>query len=156
LKGPNGQYYANTGAKQQTSARLSARLSTASTAVRAAVLRAARMGVELPGDVTIRVRELGGVGGGGAHGDGISKAVVDVTSPEARSEQAEGGHERAAVGAEELIDVDSTQLEGANRLDARDEVDDDEDVSGAVAERTGDKCKVLAVLAILHQLCRDR
>ena len=74
LKGPNGQYYANTGAKQQTSARLSARLSTASTAVRAAVSRAARMGVELPGDVAIRVRELGGERGG-LHSNGISKAV---------------------------------------------------------------------------------
>ena len=53
---------------------------------------------------------------------------MDVTSPEARSDQAEGGHERAAVGAEELIDVGSTQLKGANRLDARNEVDKDEDV----------------------------
>jgi hypothetical protein len=100
-----------------------------SAAAGAAVLRAARVGVEVPGDVTIRVRESGGEGGGGFHGNGISKAVVDVASPEARSEQAEGGHERAAVCAEELIDVGSTQLEGANRLDARDEVDDDEDVS---------------------------
>jgi hypothetical protein len=78
--------------------------------------------VEVPGDVAIRVRESGGEGGGGFHGNGISKAVVDVASPETRSEQAEGGHERAAVGAEELIDVGSTQLEGANRLDARNEV----------------------------------
>ena len=69
-----------------------------------AVLCAARVGVEVPSDVTIRVRELGGERGGGFDGDGISKAVVDVASPEARSEQAEGGHERAAVCAEELID----------------------------------------------------
>ena len=47
----------------------------------AAVLRAARVGVEVPGDVTIRVRESGGEGGGGFHGNGISKAVVDVASP---------------------------------------------------------------------------
>ncbi len=52
-------------------------------------------------------------GGGGFHGNGISKPVVDVASPKARSEQAEGGHERAAVCAEELIDVRSTQLEDA-------------------------------------------
>ena len=51
--------------------------------------------------------------GGGFDGGGISKAVVDVASPEARSEQAEGGHERAAICAEELIDVGSTQLERA-------------------------------------------
>jgi hypothetical protein len=60
--------------------------------------------------------------GEGFHGNGISKAIVDVASPEARSEQAEGGHERVAVCADELIDVGSTQLEGANRLDARNEV----------------------------------
>ena len=45
------------------------------------MLRAARVGVELPGDVTIRVRELGGERGGGFDGDGISKAVVDMASP---------------------------------------------------------------------------
>ena len=94
----------------------------------AAVLRAARVGVEIPGDVTIRVRELGGERGGGFDGDGISKAVVDMASSKARSQKAEGGQEGTAVCAEELIDVGSTQLEGANRLDARNEVDDDEDV----------------------------
>ena len=98
------------------------------------MLRAAHVGVEVPGDVTIRVRKLGGEGGGGFHGNGISKAVVDVASPKARCEEAEGGHERAAVCAEELIDVGSTQLEGANRLDARNEVDKDQDASGAVCE----------------------
>ena len=46
------------------------------------MLRAARVGVEVPGDVTIRVRESGGEGGGGFHGNGISKAVVDVAGPE--------------------------------------------------------------------------
>ena len=51
------------------------------------MLRAARVGVEIPGDVTIRVRELGGERGGGFDGDGISKAVVDMASPKARSEQ---------------------------------------------------------------------
>ena len=96
------------------------------------MLRVARMGEENADDVTIRVREFGEKGEGGFNGDGtdgISKAVVDVASPEARSEQAKGGHERAAVCAEELIDVGSTQLEGASRLNARNEVDDDEDVS---------------------------
>jgi len=82
LAGPGGRYYSKAGAKQQKSAHLSA-------AAGAAVLRAARMGVEIPGDVTTRVRELGGEGGGGFDGDGISKAVVDVASPKARGEWAE-------------------------------------------------------------------
>jgi len=54
-------------------------------AAEAAVLRAARVGVKFPGDVTIRVRELGRVGGGF---DGGSR-------PKAGGEQAEGGQEIA-------------------------------------------------------------
>ncbi len=80
--GPRRAVYSQAGAKQQERARLSV-------AKGAAVLRAARMGVEVPGDVTIRVRELGGIGGGGFDGSGISKAVVDVTSSKARGERAE-------------------------------------------------------------------
>ena len=54
------------------------------------VQRAARVGVEVPGDVTIEEREMGGVEGGFDDG-GISKALVDVMSPKARGEQAQGG-----------------------------------------------------------------
>ena len=61
-----------------------------SAAAGAAVLRAACMGVEVPGDVTIREREMGG-GGGGFGGGGISTAVVDVVSPKARGGQVEEG-----------------------------------------------------------------
>ena len=50
------------------------------------MLRAAWMGVEVPGDVTIKEREMGG-GGGGFGGGGISTAVVDVVSPKARGGQ---------------------------------------------------------------------
>ena len=89
--------------------------------------RAARMGVELPGDVAIRVRELGGERGG-LHSNGISKAVMDVAGPKARGEQAKGRQERAAVCAEELIGVRGTLLEGAYRLDARNEVHKDGDI----------------------------
>ena len=53
------------------------------------MLRAARVGVELPGDVTSNVRELGREGGEGFDGGGISKAVVDVGSPKMRSQSAE-------------------------------------------------------------------
>ena len=81
LAGPGGRYYSKAGAEQQERARLSA-------AAEAAVLRAARVGVEVPGDVTIRVRDLGGIGGGGFDGGVISKAVVDVVSPKARDERA--------------------------------------------------------------------
>ena len=58
FSGPGGRYYSKAGAEQQERARLSAEAG-------AAVLRAARVGVEIPGDVTIRVRELGGERGGG-------------------------------------------------------------------------------------------
>ena len=54
-----------------------------SAAAGAAVLRAACMGLEVTGDVTIKEREMGG-GGGGFGGGGISTAVVDVVSPKAR------------------------------------------------------------------------
>ena len=63
-----------------------------SAAAGAAVLRAARVRVQVPGDVTFKEREMGVVGGG-FDGGGISTAVVDVASPYARGEQAEEGQE---------------------------------------------------------------
>jgi hypothetical protein len=54
----------------------------------AAVLRAARMGVaqvECPSDLTIGVRELMGIGGGSSSSS-ITKAVMDVSSPQAHGE----------------------------------------------------------------------
>ena len=62
-----------------------ARLSTA------AVLLAARMRVgrvKFPSDLAIGVRELVGTGGRGLSGNGITKAVVDVSGPQARGKQA--------------------------------------------------------------------
>ena len=61
-----------------------------SAAAGAAVLRAARMGVaqvKFPSDLAIGVRELVGTGRG-LSGDSITKAVMDVSSPKARGEQA--------------------------------------------------------------------
>ena len=79
--------------------------------------------VEVPGSFGIGVREMGGVGGG-CDGNGITEAVMDVASPEARCEQTEGGHQATAVHAEQLVLVGDSQLEGAYRVDARDEVDE--------------------------------
>ena len=104
--------------------------------------------VEVPGDFAIGIREMGGVGGG-CDGSGITVAVMDVAGPEARCEQAEGRHQATAVHAEQLILVGDSQLEGAYRVDARDEVDDDAEVGRAVSQRAGDESKVLAALAIL-------
>ena len=61
-----------------------------SAAAGAAAQRAARVEVEVPGDVTIKEGEMGGVGGGIDDG-GISIALVDMASPKARDEQAQGG-----------------------------------------------------------------
>ena len=64
-----------------------------SAAAGAAVLRAARMRasrVKFPSDLAIGVWELVGTGrGGGLSGNGITKAVMDVSGPQARSELAE-------------------------------------------------------------------
>ena len=61
-----------------------------SAAAGAAAQRAARVEVEVPGDVTIKEGEMGEVGGGIDDG-GISIALVDMISPKARGEQAQGG-----------------------------------------------------------------
>ena len=127
-----------------------------SAAAGAAVLRA-RVGaaqVEVPGDFAIGVREMGGVGGG-CDGNGVTEAVMDVAGPEARCEQAEGGHQATAVHAEQLVLVGDSQLEGAYRVDTRDEVDDDVEVGRAVSQRAGDESEVLAALAILLFLGQD-
>ena len=55
--------------------------------------------VEVPGDFAIGIREMGGVGGG-CDGSGVTEAAMDVAGPEARCEQAEGGHQATAVHAE--------------------------------------------------------
>ena len=81
--------------------------------------------VEVPGDFAIGVREMRDVVGGGCDGKGVTEAVMDVAGPEARCEQAEGRHQATAVHAEQLVLVGDSQLEGAYRVDARDEVDDD-------------------------------
>ena len=60
-----------------------------SAAAGAAVLRAARMRaarVKFPNDLAIGVRELEGIGGGGLRGNGIPKAVMDVSGPQTRGE----------------------------------------------------------------------
>ena len=81
--------------------------------------------VKAPGDFAIGVRDVGG----GCDGSGITEAVMDVAGPEARCEQAEGRHQATAVHAEQLVLIGHSQLEGADRLDARDEVDDDVEVA---------------------------
>ncbi len=83
----------------------------------------------LGGVLGLQLVRVGGCGLGGVSREDSKKTVVDVASPKARSQQANGGKEKAAVCAEELIDVRCTKLEGASRLDARNKVDDDEDVS---------------------------
>jgi hypothetical protein len=95
-------------------------LSAAAGAALQARLRTAQ--VEVPGDFAIGVRN-GGLGGS-CDGNGIAKVVMDMAGPEAHCEQAERGHQATAVHAEQLVLVDDSQLEGACRLDARDEVDD--------------------------------
>ena len=70
-----------------------------SAAAGAAVLRAARMRVpqeKFPSDLAIGVREMVGTGGGGLSGNGITKAVVDVSGPQARGEQAERRDQKTA------------------------------------------------------------
>jgi len=70
------------GDKWQVMARLSA-------AAGAAVLRAARMRVsqvKFPGDLAIGVPEPVGTGGRGLSRNGITKAVMDVSGPQARGE----------------------------------------------------------------------
>ena len=101
--------------------------------------------VEVPGDFAIGVREMGGVGGG-CDGNGVTEAVMDVAGPEARCEQAEGGHQATAVHAEQLVLVGDSQLEGAYRLDTCDEVDVDVEIGGAVSQRAGDEGEILLLL----------
>ena len=108
----------------------------------------------VPGDFAIGVREMGNVGGG-CDGNGVTEAVMDLAGPEARGEQAEGGHQATAVHAEQLVLVGDAQLEGAYRVDTRDEVDDYVEVGGAVSQRTGDESEELAARAILLLLGLD-
>ena len=126
-------------------------------AVAGAVVLRARAGaaqVKILGDFAIGVREMGGVGGG-CDGNGVTEAVMDVAGPEARCEQAEGGHQAMAVHAEQLVLVGDAQLEGAYRVDARDEVDDDVDAGGAVSQRAGDESEDLAALAVFLLFGQD-
>ena len=83
------------------------------------MLRAARMRVpqeKFPSDLAIGVREMVGTGGGGLSGNGITKALVDVSGPQARGEQAERRNQKTAVHTEKLIPICDSQLEGADVL----------------------------------------
>ena len=104
--------------------------------------------MEVPGDFAIGVREMGDVGGG-CGGNGIMEAVMNVAGPEARCEQAEGGHQSTSIHAEQLVLVGDSQLEGAYRLDGSDEVDDGVEVGREVSQRADDESEVLAALAVL-------
>ena len=64
-----------------------------------------------------------GTGGGGLRGNGITKAVVDVSGPQARGEQAERRNQKTAVHTEKLIPICDSQLEGADGLGRRNEVE---------------------------------
>ena len=68
---------------------------------------------------------------------------------------AEGGHQTTAVHAEQLVLVGDSQFEGACRLYASDEVDDDVEVGRAVSQRAGDESEVLAALAVFLLLGQD-
>ena len=61
------------------------------------MLRAARVRVQVPGDVTFKEREMGVVGGG-FDGGGISTAVVDVASPNARGRRTSRGRAGFLLG----------------------------------------------------------
>ena len=74
-----------------------------SAAAGAAVLHAARKReaqVKFPSDLAIGIRELVGTGGGGLSGNGIAEAVMDVSGPQARGEQAKRRNQKSAVHTE--------------------------------------------------------
>ena len=103
--------------------------------LRAAWLRAAR--VKFPSGLAIGVRELVGTGRRGLSGNGITKAVMDVSGPQARGEQAERRNQKPAVHAEKLILVCGSQLEGADGLGRRNEINRDKEVRRAVSQGAG-------------------
>ena len=116
--------------KRQDMARLSA-------AAGAAVLRAAWMRVpqeKFPSDLAIGVREMVGTGGGGLSGNGTTKAFVDVSGPQAHGEQAERRNQKTAVHTEKLIPICDSQLEGADGLGRRNEINHDKEVGRAVSQ----------------------
>jgi hypothetical protein len=60
------------------------------------------------------------------------------------------------VHAEQLVLVGDSQLKGAYRVGAGDEVDDNVEVGRAVSQRAGDEGEVLAALAILLLFDQER
>ncbi len=130
-----------------------------SAAAGAAVLRAARMRVpqeKFPSDLAIGVREMVGTGGGGLSGNGITKAVVDVSGPQARGEQAERRNQKTAVHTEKLIPVCGSQLESADGLGRRNEINYDKEVGRAVSQGASYESENLAFDSIPAELVQDR
>ena len=130
-----------------------------SAAAGAAVLRAARMRVpqeKFPSDLAIGVREMVGTGGGGLSGNGIIKAVVDVSGPQARGEQAERRNQKTVVHTEKLIPVCDSQLEGADGLGRRNEINHDKEVGRAVSQGASYESENLAFNSIPVELVQDR
>jgi len=96
-----------------------------------------------------------GTGGGGLSGNGITKAVVDVSGPQARGEQAERRNQKTAVHTEKLIPICDSQLEGADGLGRRNEINHDKEVGRAVSQGASNESKMLAVNSVFAQLFQD-
>ena len=123
------------------------------------MLRAARMRVpqeKFPSDLAIGVREMVGTGGGGLRGNGITKAVVNVSGPQARVEQAERRNQKTAVHTEKLIPICDSQLEGADGLGRRNEINHDKEVGRAVSQGASYESENLAFNSIPVELIQDR
>ena len=123
------------------------------------VQRAARMRVpqeKFPSDLAIGVREMVGTGGGGLRGNGITKAFVDVSGPQACGEQAERRNQKTAVHTEKLIPICDSQLEGADGLGRRNEINHDKEVGRAVSQGASYESENLAFDSIPAELVQDR
>ena len=129
-----------------------------SAAAGAAVLRAARISearVKFPSGLAIGVRKLVGTGGGGLSGDGIAEAVVDVSGPQARGEQAKRRNQKSAVHTEKLIQVCGSELEGADSLGRRNEINHDKEVGRAVSQGAGNESENPAVNTVPIEFVQD-
>ena len=97
-----------------------------------------------------------GTGGGGLSGNGITKAFVDVSGPQARGEQAERRNQKTAVHTEKLIPICDSQLEGADGLGRRNEINHDKEVGRAVSQGASYESENLAFNSIPVELVQDR
>ena len=75
-----------------------------------------------------------GTGARGLSGNGITKAVMDVPGPQARGEKTERRNQKTAINTKKLIPVFDSQLEGADGLGRRNEINHDKEVGRAVTQ----------------------